>query len=238
MNNLTVATCFHKNSEINTVKRLKRSAEKYGYTFLEYDQRENNQSALIGRKRLIEKCDTEYIWLVDADDSIEELDFIPTNDIERLETSAHVPLSADVNENPCMWSRIVKTSVAKKAITQYPDMFALAAEDTLLAYWCEKLATTSANHSNKIYYKYNASSSSCGLFYIQDPDVFIQVYSYPEVYNYLPPEHWDKRNRTIALSLAQCPNREYVRKILNSKIINQDVLDEYKRLKDCFRYRR
>lgn len=235
---ITVAVVFHKNSEVNTVRRLKRNAEKFGYCFLELDQRNNNQSALVGRKRLIEKCNTEYIWLVDGDDSINQLDFIPECDIERLETSAHVPLVSDVNQNPCMWTRIVKTELAKEAITHYPDMFALAGEDTLLAYWCEELANSSNNHPDKIYYNYNASSSSCGLFYIQDPDVFIEVYSYPEVYKYLPKEHWDRRNQTIALSLAQCPNREYVKKILASNIINQDVLNEYKLLKDCFRYRR
>lgn len=184
---LTVALPVHKTALMPYVHKWERYCKKYGYKLDVYDQRQNNKSALVGRKRLVERCTTEYIWLVDADDkALGPIPFELEYDMEIINcpTFCHWDLEEEVTYNyrPPTWLRIVKTEVAKKAISHYPDFFAIDAEDSLCSYWLDIEAKTKRFHKEVELYEYNAATSSVAIWYKEE------AYKYKKIYEYLPDE--------------------------------------------------
>ena len=223
---LTVGICIHKPELKVYTKKTKKVCQENGYTFLLYEQYgEKNQSALVGRKRLIEMCNTDYIWLVDADDWIKPIDFPLKADIEMIyaeksngELLTYEDCGTPIGMPPT-WLRICKTDVAKRAIQHYPDIFAIDAEDTCLSYYME-MEAKSIHVNQKPYYIYNLATSSVAG--IMTPERLLGPFQYYEVYNYLPPEYKTIRDEWLLLRVCMSP---HFKEILDSNMLSKVGID-------------
>lgn len=235
MKDLTVAVCIHKPELENYTRRIEFDCKKFGYHFYCYKQYgEANKSALVGRKECVRHCDTEFIWLVDADDQILELGFEPKHDITvfsalksnggRLVPNEPIHKSDDDMQNfiityPPTWMRIFRTSLVKKSIELYPDFFAIDAEDTCFTYHAHLLTTDVEYRLDEFYYVYNMKTSSvAGIF---DAEKVIAPFNYTEVYKYLPPLYKVDRDYWVVYRVVISPAFDKIKHRINELNIQQ-----------------
>lgn len=229
MIDLTVAVCIHKPELEKFTRIIESDCKKFGYHFYCYKQYgEANKSALVGRKECVRHCDTEFIWLVDADDRILELGFEPKHDItvfsayksngERLVPHEPIHDSDDDMQTfiityPPTWMRIFRTSLVKKSIELYPDFFAIDAEDTCFTYHAHKLTNDIEYRLDEYYYVYNTRTSSvCGIF---DMEKILAPFRYTEVYKYLPPIYRVERDYVIVYRMIISPLFDKIKNRIN-----------------------
>lgn len=229
MIDLTVAVCIHKPELEKFTRRIESDCKKFGYHFYCYKQYgEANKSALVGRKECVRHCDTEFIWLVDADDQILELGFEPKHDItvfssyksngERLVPNEPINKSDDDMQNfiityPPTWMRIFRTSLVKKSIELYPDFFAIDAEDTCFTYYAHKLTNDIEYRLDEYYYIYNTRTSSVsGIF---DMKKVLAPFKYTEVYKYLPPVYKVDRDFVVVYRMIMSPLFDKIKNKIN-----------------------
>lgn len=229
MKDLTVAVCIHKPELEKFTRRIEFDCKKFGYHFYCYKQYgEANKSALVGRKECVRHCDTEFIWLVDADDQILELGFEPKHDITvfsalksnggRLVPNEPIHKSDDDMQNfiityPPTWMRIFRTSLVRKSIETYPDFFAIDAEDTCFTYHAHKLTNDIEYRLDEYYYIYNTRTSSvCGIF---DMEKVLAPFKYTEVYKYLPPIYKVDRDFVIVYRMIISPLFDKIKNKIN-----------------------
>lgn len=226
---LTVAVPIHRKELLYYTHKNRKVCEENGYIFDVYEQYgEKNGSALVGRKELVKRCKTEYIWIIDADDWILPLDFELHNDIEMIYAKKSNGEIMTYTDNgtpigmPPTWLRICRTEVAKRAIEHYPDIFAIDGEDTCFSYWLEQEAKTKTVHRTP-YYIYNLCTSSvAGIMTVEK---LLKPFKYVEVYKYLPKEYKKTRDKWLVMRICMSPYFDDIIKRMNELDLHLDSCD-------------
>lgn len=137
---------------------------------------------LRGRKLIIEQAEGDYIWFIDADDSINEVkeedftaDIIEFNcnaikeDETKTLTMFEETETVEVETNlvsekyqvgiQSLWNKFVKTTILKQAVEQIPDTDVSALEDWIFLYASMMIAQSYQKNTQNIY-NYNVVDSS------------------------------------------------------------------------------
>lgn len=138
--------------------------------------RKGNIRQLAARKKIIEKAQGKYIWFIDADDKITNLNYMDISDADINNYSFITTGSkrnpviykdgiTDVYNNtlmPILWNKIIKTEILKKVIQHIPNVKISCNEDKIYIKGCMCFGQTVKNHS-KILYINRANYSSSNL---------------------------------------------------------------------------
>lgn len=143
---------------------------------------------LRGRKLIIENAQGDYIWFVDADDTINDVQdedftgdivefnftYINVNEIRPMKNNQYSNITVsktslidecfNVNINT-LWSKFIKTSILKEVAEKIPEEDVSALEDWIYIYGSMTIAKTYEKSTQNIY-NYNCidTSSSCHDF--------------------------------------------------------------------------
>lgn len=144
---------------------------------------------LRGRKLIIEQAESDYIWFVDGDDDVNEVEDIEfTSDIvtfnydrlyDNIQTHINLLKEEEIIEsddffeeknlylNKTLWNCFIKTSIFKEVIKEIPDENVSCGEDWIYIFGCLKYAKTYEKRLN-YYYIFNETESSSMLFDFSD----------------------------------------------------------------------
>lgn len=146
-----------------------------------------NIRQLVGRKKIIEEASGDFVWFVDADDELFEIDesflsllqsdydfvsfafLIKSKDGEFWNELADKVimgnlLRPEANNTPsCLWNKWIKTTVLKKVIEYIPDDARVSASEDLVYVLGALKFGKSQIQSSSYVYTFNAENSCSGI---------------------------------------------------------------------------
>lgn len=143
-------------------------------------QAEGNQGILEGRRIGFEASKNEYIWFVDIDDTVMDINDVDYGDediiffsdkCERININNGNEIIEKLNADEftvMVWDKWINRKVLVKAYEQIPHFFCIYSEDVILLLSCSQFIKTIARNKFFIYHHYDDNEISITSRHIKD----------------------------------------------------------------------